>query len=150
MGSYINSTKPDPYDQLIDISQKAINKSFEYMWNNAQLDDNKKNPLKHFFYSVFGSWTQIDTDVGIPSVQLQVTTTDPQLYFIFRMTKGSLQISPDGDPDNPDAIKWDIKDWSFAFSVTIGESYAPCLMLLESSRPRTKRTRISTQGDYQG
>lgn len=117
MGSYINSTKPDPYHQIIAVSQKTINTSFEYMWNQAQLDDDD-NPLKHFVYDDLAPRYFLETDVGIPSIQLQVDTTDPQLYFIMRMTKGTFS----SHRKKKVPIDWDIKDWSFAFAVTIGES----------------------------
>ena len=116
MGSFINLTDPAPFDQLIVLSQRTINDSFKNMWELAQLDDD--SPLKHF-KEKFRSGDYLDTTIGVPSVQLQVTTKDPMLYFKLRMTKGELFLYLTNDESNDSHIKWDVKDWVFAFSVTI-------------------------------
>ncbi|RFU77336.1 hypothetical protein TARUN_4888 [Trichoderma arundinaceum] len=121
MGSYINSTDPTPFDQIIVISQKVINESFQNMWELAQLDD-AASPLKHFERSVRGG-DYLKTDIGAPSVQLQVTTKDPMLYFMLRMTSGSLLLYLTNNPDDDSHIQWDIDNWVFAFSVTISRKY---------------------------
>lgn len=117
--TYISKTNPDPYAQIIVLSQNVINDSFENMWHLAQLDDD--SPLKHFKQS-FRSGDKLESDIGIPSVQLQVTTKDPMLYFMLRMSDGSLFLYLSEDENDDSHIDWAIKDWVFAFSVTIGKS----------------------------
>ncbi|KAL5592277.1 hypothetical protein FOBRF1_013303 [Fusarium oxysporum] len=114
--SYISSTDPNPFHQLIVLSQKTINDAFKNMWSLAQLDD--ESPLTHFKEKL-RSGDYLDTDIGIPSVQLQVTTKDPMLYFMLRMTSGTLFLYLTEDPDNDSHIEWPINDWVFAFSVTL-------------------------------
>ncbi|KAF9779929.1 hypothetical protein IL306_001057 [Fusarium sp. DS 682] len=114
--SYISSTDPNPFHQLIVLSQKTINDAFKNMWKLAQLDD--ESPLTHFKEKL-RSGDYLDTDIGIPSVQLQVTTKVPMLYFMLRMTNGTLFLYLTEDPDNDSHIEWPVNDWVFAFSVSI-------------------------------
>jgi len=90
------------------------------MWELAQLDD-EDSPLKHF-KEKFRSGDYLETDIGVPSVQLQVTTKDPMLYFMLRMTSGKLWLYLTNDPDDDSHIEWPVNDWVFAFSVTICKS----------------------------
>lgn len=117
--SLIEKTNPEPYEQIIVLCQKMINEAFHNMWILADDD----SPLTHFKYQT-RSGEYIKTDLGPPKVQLQVTTQDPQLYYLLAMNKGSLKIYTTDDPDNPADIEWLIKDWVFAFSVKIGTAHA--------------------------
>ncbi|KAL2679393.1 hypothetical protein Neosp_010167 [[Neocosmospora] mangrovei] len=119
MSSYVYSTDPNPFHQILVISQKTINDSFKNMWELAQLDDDD-SPLKHF-KEKFRSGDYLETDIGVPSVQLQVTTKDPMLYFMLRMTSGNLWLYLTNDPDDDSHIEWPVNDWVFAFSVTISK-----------------------------
>lgn len=118
MGSYINSTDPNPFDQIIVVTQKVINASFENMWELAQVDD-ADSPLKHFEESMRGG-DYLKVDIGAPSVQLQTTTSDPMLYFMLKMTSGSVLLYLTNDSNNDSHVTWDVNDWVFAFSVKIG------------------------------
>lgn len=111
---YIKLTDPNPYHQVIVVSQKVINNGFKNMWNLAKMNPDP-SPLKHFKQSSHGE--SLESDIGIPSVRLQVTSTDPMLYFMLSLKEGKLILfkSEDGD----DTFQWDIKDWTFAFSVAI-------------------------------
>ena len=113
--SLIEKTNPEPYEQIIVLSQKMINAAFHNMWILA--DD--KSPLRHVNQKNRAQ-EFIETDLGPPKVQLQVTTDDPELYYLLKMTKGSLKIYTTNDPNDQTAIEWQIKDWVFAFSVKIG------------------------------
>ncbi|KAL6901483.1 hypothetical protein GGI43DRAFT_433629 [Trichoderma evansii] len=117
MSSYINSTDPTPFDQIIVVTQKVINASFQNMWELAQLDD-QDSPLKHFEESMRGG-DYLKVDIGAPSVQLQTTTSDPMLYFMLKMTSGSVLLYLSSNPNDDSNINWEINDWTFAFSVKI-------------------------------
>lgn len=120
MGSYINSTDSSPWDQMIVVSQKVINESFQNMWQLAQLDD-AASPLKHYERTTRAG-EYLKFDVGVPSVQLQTVPKDELLYFMLRMTGGSCFIYLTDDENDDTHIDWEINDWVFAFSVDIGES----------------------------
>ena len=113
--SLIEKTDPEPYEQIIVLSQKMVNAAFNNMWMLAD----PKSPLLHLSQTN-RSQEFIETDLGPPKVELQVTTQDPQLYYLLKMTKGNLKIFTTRDPNDDTAIEWQIKDWVFAFSVKIG------------------------------
>ncbi|KAL7948583.1 hypothetical protein V8C42DRAFT_314890 [Trichoderma barbatum] len=117
MGSYINSTDANPWDQMIVLSQKVINDSFQNMWQLAQLDD-AASPLKHFERVTRGG-EYLKMDIGVPSVQLQTIPKDQLLYFMLRMSSGSCFIYLSEDANDDSHIDWEINDWVFAFSVSI-------------------------------
>jgi hypothetical protein len=114
--SFINGTNPTPYEQILVLSQKMINDAFNNMWVIADDD----SPLHHFKTSTRGG-DKIDTDLGPPSVQLQVTTVDPQLYFLLPLTSGSMTHYLSNDPDDDTHVDIDIENWVCAFSVKICE-----------------------------
>ncbi|EIT81230.1 hypothetical protein AO1008_02874 [Aspergillus oryzae 100-8] len=116
--NFIDKTNPNPYAQAIFLSQKIINNGFSAMWDAAQREDDEDNPLKYFSYTVRGG-DFLKFKVGRPTVSLQVTTEDPMLYFQLRMTEGEVLLYLTDDPDDDSKINWDIKNWIFAFSVTI-------------------------------
>ena len=116
--SLIAKTNPDPYDQIIVLCQKMINEAFHNMWSLAP----DKSHLPHFEY-VDRASQYIRTSLGAPSVKLQVTKADPQLYYRMAMTNGSFRIFTTNDSRNDDHIEWQIRDWIFAFSVQIGTFY---------------------------
>lgn len=118
--SLVEKTNPEPYDQIIVLSQKVVNEAFHNMWILAP----DKSPLTYFKYEDRAR-QYIKTDLGAPRVELQVTRADPQLYYRMAMTKGSLKIFKTTDPDNDDHVEWQIQDWSFAFSVQIGTFHHP-------------------------
>ena len=115
IASLVGRTNPEPYKQIIVLCQKMINNAFNNMWLLADDD----SPLSHFEYKNRSS-EYMKTDLGAPEIQLQVTTEDPQLYYLLKMSSGSLKIFTSDDPNDPSAIDWTIKDWIFAFSVKIG------------------------------
>lgn len=119
MDTYITSTDPNPYSQIIVLSQKVINDAFGRMWQVAQLDPD--SPLMHIDQSNRGG-DSLKSSTGAPSVQLQVTGKDPMLYYMLRLTKGELFLYLTTDPNNDSHIEWEIEDWVFAFSVTICRS----------------------------
>lgn len=128
MGSYIDSTDANPWDQMIILSQKVINESFDNMWQLAQLDDGT-SPLK-YFERITRTQEYIKADIGVPSVQLQTIPKNELLYFMLRMTSGSCFIYLSDDSSDDSHIDWQINDWVFAFSVTICKPL-PSLMLLQ-------------------
>ncbi|KAI4862027.1 hypothetical protein F4820DRAFT_464061 [Hypoxylon rubiginosum] len=113
--TYASKTNPDPYDQIIVLSQKVINAGFKTMWKLAQADDD--SPLKHFKKSIHGQY--IDSDVGVPSVRLHVGSKEPMLHFLLSLTKGKLSVYESDESE--DALEWDIKNWVLAFNVTINQ-----------------------------
>ncbi|KAF7166596.1 hypothetical protein CNMCM5623_000191 [Aspergillus felis] len=113
--NFIAKTNPDPYDQIIVLSQKVINAGFKNMWKLAQGDDD--SPLTHFKKSIHGEY--IEADVGIPSVNLHVESREPMLYFLLALTNGELAVYESDDSDK--LFKWDIKDWVLAFNVVINQ-----------------------------
>ena len=117
--SLIGKTNPEPYEQIIVLSQKMINEAFHNMWTLADHD----SPLHHFEYEE-RSGEYIKTDLGPPKVQLHVTTQQTQLYYLLAMNKGSLKIYTTKVKKDNDHIEWVIKDWVVAFSVTIGTAHA--------------------------
>ncbi|KAL7934281.1 hypothetical protein V8C35DRAFT_280034 [Trichoderma chlorosporum] len=119
MASYINSTDANPWDQMIILSQKVINESFQNMWEVAQLDE-AASPLKHF-ERVTRAGEYLKFDVGAPSVQLQTVPKDELLYFMLKMTGGSCFIYLSDDQNDTSHIEWEINDWVFAFSVDIAQ-----------------------------
>ena len=103
--SLIDKTNPEPYEQIIVLSQKMINAAFHNMWMLADV----KSPLLHLNQRNRAQ-EFIETDLGPPKIELQVTTQDPQLYYLLKMTKGGLKIYTTNDPQNEAAIEWQIRD----------------------------------------
>lgn len=118
MTSYINSTDSSPWDQMIVLSQKVINDSFQNMWEKAQLDGD--SPLSHY-ERTNRSQEYLKFDVGAPTVELQVVPKDQLLFFKLHMKSGSCFIYLSEDPNDDRSIDWQINDWVFAFSVSIGK-----------------------------
>lgn len=115
--SLINGTNPNPYEQILVLSQKMINDAFYNMWVIADDD----TPLHRFETSTRGGDTIDVEELGAPSVQLQVTTVDPQLYFLLPLTSGSMKLYTSSDPTDDTHVDIDIEDWVCAFSVKICE-----------------------------
>ncbi|KEY75552.1 hypothetical protein BA78_0796 [Aspergillus fumigatus] len=113
--NFVSRTNPDPYDQIIVLSQKVINAGFKNMWKLAQGDDD--SPLTHFKKSIHGEY--IEADVGIPSVKLHVESREPMLYFLLALKNGEMAVYESDDSDT--LFKWDIKDWVLAFNVVINQ-----------------------------
>ncbi|KAF4294669.1 hypothetical protein CNMCM8686_002446 [Aspergillus fumigatus] len=113
--NFVSKTNPDPYDQIIVLSQKVINAGFKNMWKLAQGDDD--SPLTHFKKSIHGEY--IEADVGIPSVKLHVESREPMLYFLLALKNGEMAVYESDDSDT--LFKWDIKDWVLAFNVVISK-----------------------------
>ncbi|EAL86528.2 hypothetical protein AFUA_3G02430 [Aspergillus fumigatus Af293] len=113
--NFVSKTNPDPYDQIIVLSQKVINAGFKNMWKLAQGDDD--SPLTHFKKSIHGEY--IEADVGIPSVKLHVESREPMLYFLLALKNGEMAVYESDDSDT--LFKWDIKDWVLAFNVVINQ-----------------------------
>ncbi|KAL1967188.1 hypothetical protein VTN77DRAFT_3479 [Rasamsonia byssochlamydoides] len=113
--SFVNKTNPDPYQQIIVLSQAMINDAFKNMWLIADDD----SPIRHFKRKTRSG--SIDVTLGQPRVQLQVTTVDPQLYFMLSMTSGSLHLYVSDDPEDDSTKDWEIDNWVFAFSVKIAQ-----------------------------
>lgn len=90
------------------------------MWDMAQLEDEEDNPLKYFSYTI-RTGDKLQFKVGKPTISLQVTTQDPMLYFQLRMTEGEVLLYLTDDPEDDSSINWDIQNWVFSFSVTIGK-----------------------------
>lgn len=139
--TYASKTNPDPYDQIIVLSQKVINAGFKTMWKLAQADDD--SPLKHFKKSIHGQY--IDSDVGVPSVRLHVGSKEPMLHFLLSLTKGKLSVYESDESE--DALEWDIKNWVLAFNVTISRFLWIPLgeTLLVNNRRVTNRPEASHQ-----
>lgn len=145
--TYVSNTSPLPYHQIIVLSQKVINAGFKNMWKLAQGD--LDTPLKHFKKTIHGEY--IDSDVGVPSVEIHVESREPMLYFLLSLTKGKLAVYSSDTSD--DLLKWDIKDWVLAFNVVISEFrgcfYSRLLVnsYLLSNRPEADHQRL---GNVQG
>lgn len=124
--SYVNKLNPAPYSQAVFLTQKVINNSFSLMWQLAQtepdgLDYSKKNPLKWFdHHNRSGEFLKFQ--VGKPTVSLQITTKDPMLYVRLHMVEGEVFLYLTNDPEDNSSIKWEFKNWTFAFSVKIGKT----------------------------
>ncbi|PYH77439.1 hypothetical protein BO82DRAFT_423674 [Aspergillus uvarum CBS 121591] len=112
---YVNNTSPDPYDQIIVLSQKVINAGFKNMWKLAQGED--EGPLTHFHKSIHGE--SIDATVGAPSVQLHVESREPMLYFLLALRTGKVVLYKSQESD--DTIELDIDNWVLAFDVVINQ-----------------------------
>ncbi|PYH40188.1 uncharacterized protein BP01DRAFT_370097 [Aspergillus saccharolyticus JOP 1030-1] len=113
--SFIANTSPDPYDQIIVLSQKVINAGFNSMWKLAQGDD--ESPLTHFHKSIHGE--SIDATVGPPSVQLHVESHEPMLYFLLALKTGTIILYKSQESD--DTISLAVNNWVLAFNVVINQ-----------------------------
>jgi hypothetical protein len=141
LSSLIDKTDPSPYEQVIVLSQTVVNDAFHNMWLIAP----EGSPLTKLDYTN-RSGEYLKSDLGPPKVQLHVTSSDPLLYYMLSMKKGSLKIYTTDDPSDPSDIEWDIKDWIFAFSVTI----CTCKMLLQFERCSRESCswKLSSHQDY--
>jgi hypothetical protein len=88
-----------------------INDAFWNMWSIA--DGN--SPLLSLDITVddVGSLTG---DLDAPVVSLNVTSSDPQLYFLVTFTSGTLTLDTSSTPNKT----WDVSGWIFSFPVNIG------------------------------
>ena len=110
--SLVNDTTPQPYDQLIVLSQEMINTAFYNMWKWAP----SKSQLKNFNYtSPDGSCTGT---LNAPKISLHVTTTDPELYYFMEFSSGTVSLYTNPPPDNT-LTTLDAKGLIFAFPVTL-------------------------------
>ncbi|KAI1143197.1 hypothetical protein F5Y05DRAFT_367832 [Hypoxylon sp. FL0543] len=114
--SLVEKTNPDPYNQVIFLSQEMINKAFHNMWALTP----KKNPppLREFKKSYRTG--DIDIKLDPPTINLMVTTKqDPQLYFMLNMKSGSIKTYVSSDPDDDTKKKFDVTGWKFGFAVKL-------------------------------
>lgn len=73
----------------------------------------------------------LNGDLDAPVVSLNVTSSDPQLYFLVTFTSGTLTLDTSSDSDDnasndtsSDAtLSWDVTGWIFSFPVNIGSLY---------------------------
>jgi hypothetical protein len=114
--SLVGKTNPSPYNQAIILSQIMIDNAFYNMWLLADDD----SPLRKFKKKLKGSDESIDVKLAAPTIQLQVTTIDPQLYFMLNIKSGSVTLYASDDDDDDTTDTWDTTDWVVAFSVKIG------------------------------
>lgn len=117
--SQVNKTNPDPYQQIVVLSQATINDTLYNMWLLAPDD----SPLLAFKEKIRGAGS-IDTKLAAPKISLQVTTADPQLYYLLEFESGTLELYVSNDDDDDTKKSFDVSGWVFAFAVKI------CKMLL--------------------
>lgn len=111
---FVELTDPTPYHQLIIQSQKMINDAFFNMWTIADAD----SALHKLNINVDKVGT-LEGDLDPPVISLNVTSSDPQLYFLVTFTSdttGQLTL----DTSTTTTKSWDVKGWVFSFSVNIG------------------------------
>jgi len=112
--SFVELTDPTPYHQLIIQSQKMINDAFFNMWTIADADS-----ALHKLNINIDKVGTLEGDLDPPVISLNVTSSDPQLYFLVTFTSdttGQLTL----DTSTTTTKSWDVKGWVFSFSVNIG------------------------------
>ncbi|KAL2022075.1 hypothetical protein VTK56DRAFT_6119 [Thermocarpiscus australiensis] len=113
--SQTHRTNPNPYDQIIVLSQKTINDELNNMWAVAPDD----SPLLSFTLNLRDGQS-LDCQLNAPVISLQVNNQESvQLYYYLRMLSGTLKLYVSNDPADTDMKSFDTTDWSIAIPVKI-------------------------------
>lgn len=119
--SFVNRTNPSPYHQALVLSQAMINNAFENMWFVAEEDSN----LHNVNMSIRGAGN-LRAKILAPKIAIQVTTLNPQLYYLLQFESGKLWLYLSNDESDDSKKEWDVAGWVFAFPVSICTSYLFC------------------------
>ncbi|KAK4033353.1 hypothetical protein C8A01DRAFT_19680 [Parachaetomium inaequale] len=113
--SQTHRTNPNPYDQIIVLSQKTINDELYNMWAVAPDD----SPLLSYKLSLRDGQS-LDCQLDAPVISLQVNNQESvQLYYYLKMQSGTLKLYVSNDPADLDMKSFDTTDWSIAVPVKI-------------------------------
>ncbi|KAK0630858.1 hypothetical protein B0T17DRAFT_616462 [Bombardia bombarda] len=108
-------TNPNPYDQIIVLSQKTINDELYNMWAVAPDD----SPLLSYTLTLRDGQS-LNCELNAPVISLQVNNQESvQLYYYLQMLSGSLKLYVSNDPANMEMKTFDTTDWSIAVPVKI-------------------------------
>jgi hypothetical protein len=115
--SQTHRTNPNPYDQIIVLSQKTINDELYNMWAVAPDD----SPLLSYSLHLRDGQT-LDCQLDAPVISLQVNNQESvQLYYYLKMLSGTLKLYVSNDPADLTMKSFDTTDWSIAVPVKICE-----------------------------
>ncbi|KAK3373916.1 hypothetical protein B0T24DRAFT_679302 [Lasiosphaeria ovina] len=113
--SQVYKTNPNPYDQIIVLSQKTINDELFNMWAVAPDD----SPLLSYTLNLRDGQS-LSSQLDAPVISLQVNNQESvQLYYYLKMLSGTLKLYVSNDPADMDMKEFDTTDWSIAIPVKI-------------------------------
>jgi hypothetical protein len=114
--SLVEKTNPNPYHQLIVLSQYMINNAFFNMWAISD----PASPIRSCDMKIRGGGS-LKGDLAAPMISLNVTSLDPQLYYLLCFQSGKLDLYVSEDPDDDTMKHWDVSKWVLAFPVSIAQ-----------------------------
>lgn len=113
--SQVYKTNPNPYDQIIVLSQATINESFANMWAIAPDD----SPLLSFAKTQRDG-QYINGTLAAPRISLQAQQRDLQLlYYYLNFDSGTLKLYVSDDSNDSTMTEFDISGWIICFPVRI-------------------------------
>lgn len=86
------STKPDPYDLIIALSQKHLNDNFLAFWGN--------HPEYHVM-KIRNAIIDINALLKAPTIEILVTDESASIIFTINFESGTLQVFDISAGDNP-------------------------------------------------
>lgn len=124
--SQVYETSPNPYDQIIVLSQKMINNALDSMYFHATHDSSLANLTLDLPVG------NIHAKLEAPRISLQVASQ--KIYYYIKFESGTMNLRVSESPVDSTTKAFDISDWELAFATTISK-YSPglsrpsCLLL---------------------
>lgn len=112
--SQVQKTNPNPYDQILLVSQASLNDALENMYLLAPTDS-----LLLRFSLTLRDGQSLNANLGTPRVSLQVTSQDPQLYYFMKMNSGTMKVFVSQKASDITMKTFDVSGWEIAFPVKI-------------------------------
>lgn len=109
--SQVHETNPNPYHQIIILSQTMVNSALEDMYFAADSD----SPLVKFELELLVG--NINAVLDAPRVSLQVTSQE--LYYFVRFESGTMELRTSQSSKDTSTKTFDVSGWEIAFPVRI-------------------------------
>lgn len=114
LDSLTNKTSPEPYDQVIFLSQATINAAFHSMWLLA--DDT--SPIRSLDIKTRDG-EEISGKLNAPTVIVNVVDFSYMLYFQWNFKSGTMKLYTTDNPNNPTMKTFDVSNWIVAFGTKL-------------------------------
>lgn len=94
--SLVYKTNPDPWHQLVILSQSMINDAY---WNMWAISD-ASSPI-HKIAMKDRAGDTLTAKLEAPEVLVNVLNLSPQLWYILKFASGTMDLYTTDDPNNP-------------------------------------------------
>lgn len=114
ISSQVHETNPNPYHQIILISQNIINSALDNMYFHAAHD----SPLVKFSLDL--PVGNIDAVLEVPRISLQVISQ--KVYYYMKFESGTMNLRKSESPADSTTKAFDVSNWEIAFAATVFKS----------------------------